>query len=223
MTSKEKIQINASLRTPGKGNCRKLRAEKNIPAVIYGPKADPVNIFIEERDAVKYTKHGYENTIFTFKSEDKAVNGQQVLKKSMSVHPVSRKPMHIDFYAPDMTQTVNVNVELSFTGKSQGEKDGGVFNAIRREIEIECLPTEIPEKFEVDISGLNLGDNLHVSDLNLGDVKIITAAELTICSVAEVKEEEVKPEEAEAAAAAALADPAAAGEAAPAGDAEKKD
>ncbi len=219
MTNKEKIEINASLRTPGKGNCRKLRSEKNIPAVLYGPKTEPLNIYIEERDAVKYTKHGYENTIFTLKSDDKAVNGKQVLKKSLSVHPVSRKPLHIDFYVPDMTQTVYVNVELAFTGKSQGEKDGGVFNAIRREIEIECLPAEIPEKFEVDITGMNLNDTLHVSDLSLGDVKIITAPELTICSVAEVKEEEVKPEDAEAAAAAALADPKA--EAAPAGD--KKD
>lgn len=207
MTNKEKIEINATLRQPGKGNCRKLRSEKNIPAVVYGPKAEPVNIYIEERDAVKYTKHGFENTIFTLKSDEKSVNGTQVLKKSFSVHPVSRKPLHIDFYAPDMTQTVYVKVELDFTGKSQGEKDGGVFNAVRREIEIECLPTEIPEKFEVDISGLNMNDSLHVSDLNLGNVKIITAPELTICTVAEVKEEEVNPEEAAAASAAALADP----------------
>lgn len=220
MSVKDKIEINASIRTAGKGSCRKLRSEKNIPAVLYGPKTKPLNIFIEERDAVKYTKHGYENTIFVLKSDDKAVNGQQVLKKSLSVHPVSRKPLHIDFYVPDMTQTVHVNVELDFTGKSQGEKDGGVFNAVRREIEIECLPSEIPDKFEVDISAMNMNDTLHVSDLNLGNVKIITPVELTICSVAEVKEEEVKPEEAEAAAAAALADPKA--EAAPAGDAAGK-
>lgn len=217
MAAKEKIEIAASVRKPGKGGCRKLRSNKNIPAVVYGPKIQPMAIYIEERDAVKYTKHGFENTIFTLKSDDKAVNGQQVLKKTFSVHPVSRRPVHIDFYALDMSRTVVVNVELNFVGKSEGEKNGGVFNAILRQVEIECLPIDIPDKFDVDISGIEMNGSLHVSDLNLGNYKVLSAPELTVCTVAEVKEEVVNPEEAAAAAAAALADPKEAAPAAAAG------
>jgi len=219
MTGNDKIEIKAFARTPGKGPARQLRMKGYIPAVIYGPNIEPQSLYIEQREAIKYGSHSFDNAIFSFASDDKGLKGQQAMRKSMDVHPITRKPTHIEYYALDMKATMTVAVELDFVGKSEGEKNGGVFNAVRREIEIECLPTDIPEKFEVDISGMEMNDALHVSDLKLGDVKIVTAPELTICTVAEVKEEEVDPEEAEAAAKAALADP----EAPAAGDAEKKD
>ncbi|NQZ02531.1 MAG: 50S ribosomal protein L25 [Bdellovibrionales bacterium] len=207
MGGNDKIELKAFSRTPGKGPARQLRMKGFIPAIVYGPKTEPVSFYIEQRDAVKYSSQKYENTIFSLSSDEKGLNGMQALKKTMDVHPVSRKPLHLEYYALDMTASVTVNVELNFVGKSQGEKDGGVFNAVRREIEIECLPTAIPEKFDVDISELNNGDALHVSDLKLGDVKIVTAPELTIATVSEVKEEVVDAEAAEAASQAALADP----------------
>lgn len=209
MTGNDKIELKAFARTPGKGPARQLRMKGFIPAVIYGPKIEPQSLYIEQRDAVKYGSQKFDNTIFSFDSDDKALKGQQALRKSMDVHPTTRKPTHIEYYALDMQSTVTVAVELDFVGKSEGEKNGGVFNTVRREIEIECLPTEIPEKFEVDISGMEMNDALHVSDLKLGDVKIVTAPELTICTVAEVKEVEVDADAAEEAAKAALADPAA--------------
>jgi large subunit ribosomal protein L25 len=218
MGGNDKIEIKAFAREPGKGPARQLRLKGYIPAIVYGPKTEPTPFYMEQREAIKYGSHQYENTIFSLSSDEKGLHGMQALRKAMDVHPVSRKPIHLEYYALDMKELVTVNVELNFVGKSQGEKDGGVFNAVRREIEIECLPTAIPEKFDVDISEMNNGDALHVSDLSLGAVKILTAPELTIATVSEVKEEVVDTE-AEAAAAAALADP----KAADAGGGEKKD
>lgn len=207
MTTGEKIELTAWDRKPGRGACRQLRMKRYVPAVVYGPNREPISISLEERQAVKYSRHGYENTIFTLKSEDKTVNGVQVLRKALDIHPLTRKPIHMDFYALDMKALVYVNVELRFQGTPLGVKEGGVFNAVRRELEIECLPTEIPEGFDVDISGLNLDDSLHVSDLKIpAGIKVITAPDLTICTVAEVREEaEVSPEDAAAVSAAALA------------------
>ena len=210
MGESEKIEIKVFSREPGKGQCRQLRKKGFIPAIIYGPKTEPRSFYIEQRDAVKYGSHQFENTIFALSSDERALNGMRALRKSMDVHPISRKPIHIEYYALDMKAVVTVNVELNFVGKSQGERDGGVFNAVRRELEIECLPTEIPEKFDVDISDMKNGDVLHVSDLKLGNIKVITLSELTIATVSEVREDVVDPEAAAAAAAAALADPKAA-------------
>ena len=224
MSKTQDIVIEVKSRKPGRGTNRGLRKDREIPAVIYGPKTENFNLSLHENDAVKYSRREFENMIITFKSDNKDLNGLRVLKKETRVHPVSRKPIHLDFYAPDMTQTVRVEVELKFEGTPIGEKEeGGVFNIVRREIEIECLPADIPESFTVDVSAMAVGDVLHVSKVNIGDNKLITSDELTICAVAQGKSEEEEPVAAEAAPAAeGEAAAPAEGDAAPAAE-EKKD
>ena len=120
-------KLKAAVRKTGKHNSRALRSSKMIPAVIYGPKNENLNISIDEVSAVKYFSDSqYDNIIFTIESEDKEINSIQILKKDFARHPVSRRPVHIDFYAPDMTKTVKVNVELRFVGKSVGVTEGGL-------------------------------------------------------------------------------------------------
>lgn len=208
--AQQKLEIQANARAAGKGNSRQLRFKKQIPAVIYGPKQENLTISIEQGDAVKYSRHGYENTIFTLKSDEKSLNGLQVLRKDIDLHPVTRMPIHFDFFAPDMTQTVRVSVEVKFTGKAVGTKEGGVFNAVAREIEIECLPTEIPEFFELDVTPLDLDESYHVSDLKIPEkFKLITSSDQTLCTVAEVAEEKAAEPTAAAEGDAAAAAPAA--------------
>jgi len=198
MTNKETLEIKVGPRKPGKHYSRSLRDERKIPAVVYGPKTDNIAFYLGENDAVKCSGHEFENAIFVLKSEDNQLNNMKVLKKDASFHKVNRRPIHLDFYALDMAATVRVHVELKFEGKSEGEREGGVFNALRREVEVECLPTDIPENFNVDISQLKLNDVVHVSDLNIPEsIKLITSPEDTICNVAQVEEE--KPAETEAA------------------------
>lgn len=218
----QELKIGADTREPGKSGCRDLRSRRYVPAVVYGPKTKPLTLFIHENDAVKYSRTGFENSIFTIESSNKDLNGLKVLRKSMDIHPVSRRPVHMDFFAPDMTKAVRVNVEVRLVGKARGIADGGLVSLVHREVEIECLPLEIPSHFELDVSDLGLNDSMHVSDIKFPEnIKVITGMDETVATCAEVKEEVIAaPVAADAAAAAGAAGtagaPAAAG-AAPGG------
>lgn len=225
MAGQQSHEIKVEVRTSGKHFSRSLRSDRKVPAVVYGPKVENQSFWLNENDAVRYSAHHFENSIFVLKSEDKALNGLKVLKKDVDWHPVSRRPVHMDFYALDMTRKVRVNVELKFTGRAEGQKEGGILNIVMRDIEIECLPTEIPDGFEVDITHMQLNDVMHVSDVQVPEtVRILSAAGETICTVSVPKEEEVAAPVADAAAAApaAGATPAAAGAAPEAGKAPAK-
>lgn len=186
----DNIEIQVSKRSQGRSQSRSLRQNNKIPAVIYGPKMKNILISVPELIATKYAQQEFSNTILTLKSEDKEINGLKVLRKDLTVHPVSRRPVHIDYYAMDMTQTIRVSVKIDFKGTALGEKEGGVFNIIRREVEIECLPINIPEMFSVDISQLDLNQSLAIADLNISDkYNLITTESETIATVAQVKEE----------------------------------
>lgn len=185
------IQIKAIPRQPGKGLTRSMRSSKLVPSVVYGPKVENAYFYITELDAARYSTKSFENSIFTLKSEDKKIDGMRVLKKEVAVHPVHRRPIHLDFYALDMNQTVRVNIAIHYKGKAQGEREGGIFNALRRDVEVECLPTHIPDFFTINVENMQLGKVLHVSDLDLpGDVRLLTTGEEAIASVVAAKEKQ---------------------------------
>lgn len=228
MPSNQMIKITATPREPGKSTARGLRTQRAVPAVVYGPKTKPLAIAIPVNDAVKYSSRGFENRVITFESTDSTINGLKVLRKSHDIHPVTRRPIHMDFFAPDMTQTVRVEVEVRIVGKAAGTAEGGLVSMVRREVEVECLPLEIPEFFTLDVTNLGLNDSMHVSDIQFPEgVKVITSTDETIVTCSEVKEEAAAAPTAEAAAGAeggaagAAATPAAAA-AAPAAGADKK-
>lgn len=224
MTQKEELNLTASPRQTGKHFSRAHRVKMEIPAVVYGPKIKNLNLNLRENELVKYLKSKYENSIFTLKSDNKDLNGIKVLKKAVAIHPVTRRPVHIDLFAIDMTQTIRVWIEVKFTGKAEGLKEGGVLNVATREIEIECLPNAIPEEISIDVTHLNVGESLHVTDLKLPDgVELMSSDKDTLCTVAIVEEvTETPAAEASGEAADAAAKPDAAAKA-PAADAAKKD
>lgn len=216
----QNLEITVNPRGSGKHESRQLRLKKRIPAVVYGPKLQNTTVELYQGDAVKFSKHGYENAIFTLKSSEKGIDGVKALIKKVEVHPVSRLPLHLDFYALDMTKEIRVNVELRFEGKPAGAAEGGLLSVVTREVEVECLPTEIPEFFAVDVSGLGLNESLHVSDLKVSDrIKIVSSSDMTLATVSIVTEQEAAPQP--AAATAAAAPGAAAPAAAAGGDAKK--
>lgn len=217
----ENIEIPVEARKPGKHYSRQLRRQEKVPAVVYGPKVKNMDLWISEKDLVKYNKQKFENAIFVFKSSDKNLNDLKVLKKQVAVNPVSRRPMHVDFYALDMTRTIRINVELRFEGKPAGLRDGGFFNAVRREVEIETLPTNIPEFLSIDVSPLGVGDSFHASDLQIPEgMKLITLPTETLCTVVVLEEESAVPAAQAAAAPAEGAAGAPAAGATPAADAK---
>ncbi len=206
--SGKQIELTAVARATGKHNSRALRNQRLIPAVAYGPKVENINFSITENDVKKYSSRQYENEIFVLKSDDKNLDGIKVLKKDMSIHPVSRRPVHLDFFVPDMTQTVKVDVEIKYEGTPKGTKEGGIFNILMRTVEVECLPSNIPESFSVDVSGLGLNEVLHVSALPVSgeSIKVLTSSEETLATVAQAKEETAATTTEEAAADAPAAD-----------------
>ena len=211
---KQRIDLNVSPRETGKHNSRAIRNARQVPAVVYGA-IENANIVIDEKFIVKYNTRAFENALFNLKSDNNKLNGKVVLMKSVDVHPLSRRPVHVDLFALDMTKTVRVFVEVKLEGKPVGIAEGGLLNVVSRQIEVECLPTDIPEFFTADVSNLGVGDALHVSDLKLPEsLKVLTRPEETIAVVV------TQEEEAAATPAAAAAPAAGAAAAAPAAGAK---
>jgi large subunit ribosomal protein L25 len=191
---RQQIEITVSPRQTGKHNSRASRIDQKVPAVIYGAGVENVNLLTDALSVIRYGGRKFESTIFKLKSDDKKLNGQAVLFKDVQVHPVTRRPLHVDFYAVDMTKPIRVNIEVKLEGKPIGLADGGMLQAVVREIEVEVLPTQIPEFLTADVSDLGVGDSLHVSDLKIPQgVKVLTRGEQTICTVVVIAEEVVAP------------------------------
>jgi large subunit ribosomal protein L25 len=219
----QRHELTVEPRTTGKHNSRALRRDRKIPAVVYGATENK-NVFIDESSVVRYNVRAYENALFNLKSSDSKLGNVVVLMKDVVVHPLTRRPQHVDLFALDLKKAVRVFVEIKLEGKPIGIADGGLLNVVNRQIEIECLPTDIPEKLTADISNLGLGDALHVSDLQIpGGLKVISAPETTIAVVNLFVEEVIEapvaatPDAAAAAGAAATGAPAAPGAAPAAG------
>ncbi|AGH96018.1 50S ribosomal protein L25 [Pseudobdellovibrio exovorus] len=204
---KQKIELNIETRTSGRAGARGLRVRKMVPGVIYGA-IENATVAVHVNDIVKYNTRAYENTLLTLKSDDSKLNGKVALLKEVVVHPLTRKPEHVDLFAIDLTKTVRVSVEVRVEGKAIGLAEGGLLNIVARQVEVECLPTAIPEALVVDVTNLNVGDSMHVSDIVVPEgVKMISRPEITIAAVVEQQEEAVAaPAAAAAAPAAAAAD-----------------
>lgn len=213
---KQRHELTVEPRQDGKHHCRALRKAKKIPGVLYGSMAN-VNVCMNENDLVKFNSRKFDNALFTIKSSIKEANGKVVLLKSVDINPLSRRPVHADLYALDLTKPVRVFIEIKTEGKPVGIAEGGLLSVVNREVEIEVLPNDIPDTLMVDVSHLGVGESVHVTDLKLpAGVKMISSADLTLAVVSAIEEEVVATPEAAAATAAtpaagAAATPAAAG------------
>jgi len=193
------VQLNARLRVAtGKGAARRLRREGFVPGVFYGPKvaATPIAFGLKEfRDGMS----GHEGAaLVELRSEAQDINGRVALVKDLQHDALTGRVLHADLYEVDMRQTVRVPMPLHFVGKPKGVVRGGVLQPIVREVEVECLPGDIPEFLEVDVSGLDLQESLHISELTLPDGVVATFEEdIALVMVAPPSTEEA-PTEAEA-------------------------
>ena len=210
---KQRIELTIEARTPGRATARGLRVNKMVPGVIYGAALENAHISLHVNDILKYNTRAYENALLNLKSSDSKLNGKIALIKEVFVHPLTRRPEHVDLFALDMTKAVRVHVEIKVEGKAIGISEGGLMNIVTRTVEVECLPTEIPDFIMVDVTNLGVGDSIHASELTIPDgIKLISRPELTIAACNEMEEEVV----AAPVAAAAVAGAPAAGAAAPA-------
>jgi large subunit ribosomal protein L25 len=180
----------------GKGVVRKLRRAGQMPGIVYGV-GDPVPIQFDGAEAQRLvqTLRGSERLISLQLANGGQASERHVLLKSVQSTPVGAKLLHIDFHEVDVTKTVHVSVAVLGVGKPEGEIHGGILQHVTYDVLIECLPTAIPERLEIDVSRLQIGDSLHVSDLAMPEgVKALTPADETLFVVAAPRvEEEAAP------------------------------
>ncbi len=161
-----KVKIKAFNRELGKkSDLNKLRKLNYIPGIIYGPEEKNVPISVKKNEFYKV----YRKTIGEMALFELDVDGEKFLTviKEKQVHPVSREVLHIDFLHLHAGTPITVNVPIKFIGESKGVKSGGVLEIHHRNLDITCLPKDIPEDIEVNIENLEIGKSIRLSDLNL--------------------------------------------------------
>lgn len=199
----EQVKVEAKKRNEtGKKIAKKLRKGKEIPAVVYGAGEEPCPISVSEEVLFKalHTSAG-ENVIINLQvssADDKGKN-KTVIIKEIQYHPVSGSVLHVDFNVISLTQTIQVNVPIETKGEASGvRRGGGILQHLLWELEIECLPTEIPEKIEVNVEKMEVGDVLYVQDLIIpAGVKVLNDPQAIVVAVEHPEAEEVKEPAAE--------------------------
>jgi len=193
-------ELNAVYRTEtGKEHARKLRADGRIPAVLYGKdmEAKALSLDLQETEYL-FQRIAVENTIL-----DLVIDGEkepvQTLIREIQSHPHKSGLLHVDFLRIQKGVAVEVDIPVSLEGVPDGVRDsGGVLEQVINEIRVKCIPSVIPEVVSIDVSGLGVGDSIHVYDIDLGEeVEILVDPDRTICNVAvpRVVSVEAEPEE----------------------------
>ena len=183
----EIVALGAEKRTQaGKGSARAARRAGLVPAVIYGDRKNPVSVTLDSNTFRKLiAQSGIFRQILALKVEGESTN---VLTRDIQFHPVTDIPLHVDFLRVSKDARVSVAVAVEFINEEQspGLKSGGVLNVVRHEIEVNCPALSIPEKFVIDLDGLNIGDSIHISAVEMpeGVTPTITDRDFTIATIA---------------------------------------
>jgi large subunit ribosomal protein L25 len=201
----ELLELTANVRkTTGKGTGRSLRREGRIPGIFYGPKTEPIMISLNTRELEKVIKDNgsvYTPMNLTIKNGDSAKKSAMI--KELQLHPVTGNFIHVDFYEISMDRKIQVQVAVEVTGNAPGVEEGGALQIIRREMDVLCLPLDIPDSIVVDVSDLGIGDSIHVEELPIPEgVELLADTNFTVVTVSSpmaeaVSEEEEGEEEAE--------------------------
>ena len=169
----------------GKGASRALRRDNRIPAVIYGGKEEPALIHVEQKELVRQLMTGhFMNSIVMIEVGKESV---RVLPKDVAFHPVTDVPTHVDFLRLSKDAKIEVNIPVVFVNQeeSPGLKKGGVLNVVRHELELMCEVDKIPDQIEIDVTGKEVGDSIHISEVKLpsGSESAITDRDFTIATL----------------------------------------
>ncbi len=197
----EEILLKAETRKGrGKGVARKLRKEGSIPAVLYGKDIEPTAIAISAREWTVLTRHMRRNVILNMELRtNEGIEKRPVMIKDIQKDFLGNDTFHIDFLQVSMERTIEIDIPIHLTGAAKGTVDDGIIEQHLRTVRVECLPTQIPEKIEVDITDLGIGDSFHVRDISLPGIKLLEGMDVAVVTVIppETKEKPVTVEEVE--------------------------
>ncbi len=184
----ELFELKANIRTKtGKGISRELRRNDSIPAVLYGPKTEPVTLSVDAKSFETAFKMSESAQVLVSLS---VFDGQGVetkkcpaIVKDVQLSPMKKELLHADFVEIDLNKKVKVSVPVETFGKSKGVEFGGTLQVARRELEVLCLPLDIPESIKLDISGLGMADSIHVMDIKIEGIEIPSDVNYTVVTV----------------------------------------
>ena len=189
----------------GKEAARKLRNQGLIPAVVYGQREEAIPVTLNPQHLAKALRGGAgERSLINLTIEGLQAGPvtKTVILKEKQIDPVKRTLLHVDLYTIAMDETIRVSIPVHIMGKAHGVELGGVLEQVLREIEVECLPGDIPPSIDIDVSSLDIGDSIHVADIRLEKAEIQVDPEQTIVTVVPptvyeepVVEEEISEEE----------------------------
>ena len=169
----------------GKEKAAKLRVKGLIPAIFYGPRSKTIPLVIDSKELSKalQTEAGENVLIDLDIRKGDQLDRKVVMLKDIQIDPLQRITLHTDFYEVAMDEMVTIEIPVHLVGKPEGTKMGGILEQVRRVIQIQCLPGDIPKGIDMDVSALNIGDSIHVQDIKLEKVRILSDANLTIATV----------------------------------------
>ena len=186
-------ELSCESRPTRKGNARALRRQGRVPAVLYGPKTSPMALAIDRIELKSRIAVAAHVRIIKLKSTASDLDGRHVIFKDVQRAPVSGEILHADLYEVDLNTPIRVQVALKFTGKAKGLANGGILSPLERSVLVECLPMEIPDAIEVDVSEVDIHDVVHISSLKFAgnvrpifdtDIPIVTVLPPTVAEVA---------------------------------------
>lgn len=204
----ELFELKADIREKtGKGTSRSLRRDEKIPAVLYGPKIDPVKLSVPVKsieNAFKQSELSQVLVNLTVMDKDgKEERKCPAMIKDVQVSPLSNELLHTDFLEIDLSKKVRVMVPVEPVGKAKGVELGGLLQVIRRELEVLCMPLETPESIKVDVTDLDVGDSVHVEEIEIEGIEIPSDVNFTVITIvapkSSVASDEEEGEEGEAA------------------------
>ena len=199
----EKIELQGNLRTEtGKGSARQLRRDGLIPGIVYGNKEN-IMVSINHKEIAGLLQKAKANTIFNLKIEKN--KDRTVVIKELQKKVIHKGFLHVDLLEISMDKKLKISVPIEESGTAIGIKMGGILTHTLREIKVECLPTNIPQSINIDVSNLDVGQTMHIRDIETPEgVTILNNSDETVCAVslaeAEKSKETVEAEAAEVAA-----------------------
>lgn len=192
----EQRELNVELRTrSGKNACRQLRGQELLPGVVYGKGIEAVAVTVKPKElAAAIAGDGGRNHLITLKGGG-SLDGSMVIVADLLRDPLRGDFQHVDLHRVNLAEKVRVEVALRLVGTAKGVKDGGLLDSAMHVVEIECLPTQIPEHIDVNIAELTIGHSIHVSELQLpAGVKVLEDPKASVVSVlGKAREEEAAP------------------------------
>ncbi len=191
-----------------KGPARRLRQQGFVPAIFYGRSAENILLAVNNKELLKLHKDKKDHSFIKLIIDDGGKKKIEKLSliKELQVQPLTGKFYHADFYEVDMKHKLTFEVSLRFTGKAIGVENGGELQHIKREVKVSCLPANLPDHIDVDVSALDIGDSIKVKELKLAEgMTVLDPPDAAVAAVAVIKVVKATPEEEEAAAAAAAA------------------